>query len=106
YGLGACARASAGTEPSPPVSVAISLRATTVIQGAPNDSARITSTTVATIQERRVSIEGSFMGSCILLHGCGGVDVPAVALMPNLRCKDHLRRDAPWRLRLKTGFGI
>src|SRR5260370_331977 len=43
--------AKAGTERMPPVSAAIDLSATMMIQGAPNDSARIASTTVATIHD-------------------------------------------------------
>src|SRR5712692_883210 len=49
--------AKAGTDRRPPVSAAIGLSATTVIHGAPNDSARITSTTVATIQDDLVSMD-------------------------------------------------
>ena len=49
--------ANAGTERRPPLSAAIRLSATTAIHGAPNDSARITSTTIATTQEALVSTE-------------------------------------------------
>src|SRR6266851_5461903 len=59
--------ANEGTERSPPVSAAIVLSATMVIHGAPNDTARITSTTVATTQDDFVSIERSLICSCI---GC------------------------------------
>src|SRR5262245_35978821 len=55
--------AKAGTDRMPPDSAAIDLSATTVIQGAPTESARITSTMVATIQELPVSMV--FIGSCI-----------------------------------------
>ena len=51
------------------MSSAISLSATIVIHGAPNDSARITSTMDATIQEDLVSTDCSFSCSCILGHG-------------------------------------
>ena len=57
--------ASDGTERRPPVSAAIALSATMVIHGAPNDTARITSTTVATIHDDFVSIECSFICSCM-----------------------------------------
>src|ERR1700746_1424812 len=50
----------------PADSAAISLSATMVIHGAPNDSARITSNTVAMIQDDRVSTDGTPMRSCII----------------------------------------
>src|ERR1700681_278174 len=53
----ASALASAGTEREPPTSLAMSLSATTVIQAAPNDIARIKSATEATAQEALVSTE-------------------------------------------------
>src|SRR5262249_28584739 len=59
--------ASAGTARKPPVSAAIDLSATMVTQGAPNDTARITSTMVATIQESLLSTEWNFLCSCICL---------------------------------------
>jgi hypothetical protein len=62
----ASAVAKAGTERRPPSSAAISLSATIVIHGAPNDSAKIASTTVATIQDDRVSTDGTAIRSCIL----------------------------------------
>ena len=49
--------ASAGTERAPPISSAIGLSATEVIQGAPNDRPSRTSEIPATTQEARVSIE-------------------------------------------------
>jgi|SRR5262249_46664804 len=58
--------AKAGTSRRPSDSAAISLSATMVIHGAPNDSARITSTTVAMIQDDRVSTDGTPMRSCII----------------------------------------
>src|ERR1043165_1270235 len=54
----ASAVASAGTERAPPVSAAMGLSATTPIHAAPNDTPRITSERLATIQEVRVSMEG------------------------------------------------
>src|SRR6476646_9680349 len=57
--------AKPGTDRSPAVSAAIDLRATMVIHGAPNDSVRITSTTVATVQEALVSTDCKPMGRCI-----------------------------------------
>src|SRR5262245_31762820 len=62
----ASAVAKAGTARRPSDSAAISLSATMVIHGAPNDSARITSTTVAMIQDDRVSTDGTPMRSCII----------------------------------------
>jgi hypothetical protein len=41
----------------PPVSAAISLSATMMIQGAPNDNVRMTSTTLATTQDDLDSID-------------------------------------------------
>src|SRR5262249_27706076 len=58
--------AKAGTARRPSDSAAISLSATMVIHGAPNDSARITSNTVAMIQDDRVSTDGTPMRSCII----------------------------------------
>src|SRR5262247_1662931 len=58
--------ASDGTERKPPDSAAIALSATMVIHGAPNDTARITSNTVAMIQDDRVSTDGRPMRSCII----------------------------------------
>src|SRR6516165_11627543 len=58
--------AKAGTARRPSDSAAISLSATMVIHGAPNDSARITSNTVAMIQDDRVSTDGRPMRSCII----------------------------------------
>src|SRR6201997_3775463 len=55
-----------GTARRPSDSAAISLSATMVIHGAPNDSARITSNTVAMIQDDRVSTDGTPMRSCII----------------------------------------
>src|SRR3954470_3420021 len=49
--------ASAGTERSPPTSLAISLRATAVIQPAPNDIPIMRSATDATTHEALLSIE-------------------------------------------------
>ena len=49
--------ASAGTERRPPVSAAISLRATMTIHGAPNETVRMTSATVATVQDSFDSID-------------------------------------------------
>src|SRR5258708_35125951 len=54
-----------GTERKPSDSAAISLSATMVIHGGPNDSARISSSTVATIQDDRVSTDGTPIRSCI-----------------------------------------
>src|SRR6185369_1005005 len=54
----ASAVASAGTERAPPVSAAMGLSATTPIHAAPNDTPRMTSERLATIQDVRVSIEG------------------------------------------------
>src|SRR5947209_16857421 len=58
--------AKAGTARRPSDSAAISLSATMVIHGAPNDSARITSNTVAMVQDDRVSTDGTPMRSCII----------------------------------------
>src|SRR5262249_5823538 len=58
--------AKAGTARRPSDSAAISLSATMVIHGAPNDSARITSNTVAMIHDDRVSTDGTPMRSCII----------------------------------------
>jgi len=58
--------AKAGTSRRPSDSAAISLSATIVIHGAPNDSARITNNTVAMIQDDRVSMDGTPMRSCII----------------------------------------
>src|SRR5262252_10563033 len=58
--------AKAGTARRPSDSAAISLSATMVIHGAPNDSARITSNTVAMIHDDRVSTDGRPMRSCII----------------------------------------
>src|SRR5215510_8633975 len=57
--------ASAGTDRKPSVSAAMGLSATTMIHGAPNDSARIASTTTAMIQEDLVSTDCTFIRSCI-----------------------------------------
>src|SRR5262245_12825431 len=62
----ASAVARAGTERRPPSSAAIGLSATIVIHGAPNETDKITSTTVATVQDDRVSTEGAAIRSCIL----------------------------------------
>jgi hypothetical protein len=48
-----------GMERSPCTSAAMSLSATTVIHGAPKATAMITSTTLATIHDVRLSTEGS-----------------------------------------------
>src|SRR5262249_42720689 len=61
----ASAVARAGTERRPPSSAAIGLSATMMIHGAPKDTARITSTTTATIQDDRVSTDGTAIRSCI-----------------------------------------
>src|SRR5580704_13283928 len=53
------APASAGIERSPLTSAAMFFSATTVIHGAPNATAMTTSTTVATIQDWRVSTDDS-----------------------------------------------
>src|SRR5215471_2214565 len=58
--------AKAGTARRPSDSAAISLSATMVIHGEPNDSARITSNTVAMIHDDRVSTDGTPMRSCII----------------------------------------
>src|ERR1700688_4376436 len=58
----ASALASAGTERDPPTSLAMSFSATTLIQAAPNDIARIKSATEATAQEALVSTEPE--GNC------------------------------------------
>src|SRR5712691_10422132 len=89
--------ARAGTERSPPVSAAIVLSATMVIHGAPNDTARITSMTVATIQDDFVSMERSFICSCI---GCYENFLPSSTCML-LRRRDQL--DRPFRRRV-TGL--
>jgi hypothetical protein len=61
--------AEAAIERNPPMSSAISLSATIVTHGAPNDTARISSVIVATIQEARVSTDCSFSCSCIINQG-------------------------------------
>ncbi len=81
--------ARAGTERSPPVSAAIALSATMVIHGAPNDTARITSTTVATIQDDLVSIERSFICSCI-----GDCEECLALEQPHVRRRSDQRRPA------------
>src|SRR3954452_24695502 len=65
----ASALASAGTERDPPTSPAMSLSATAVIQAAPNDIARMKSTTEATAQEALVSTEAG--GNCSMEGGSG-----------------------------------
>lgn len=70
------ALAKAGIERSPFTSAAMSLSATSVIHGAPNAIAMMTSTTVATIQDVRVStdIRVSMGGNvdCSIKSGAGG----------------------------------
>src|SRR5262249_24616309 len=58
--------AKAGTARRPSDSAAISLSATMVIHGAPDDSARITSNPVAMIPGERGSTDGKAMRSCII----------------------------------------
>ena len=53
----ASAEASAGTSRAPPTSAAMSLSATGVIQAPPNAISKVTSATVATTQDDRLSIE-------------------------------------------------
>src|SRR5580658_2267066 len=48
--------ASAGVERAPPKSAAMALSDTTATHGAPNEKASVNNATVATIQERRVSM--------------------------------------------------
>src|SRR5262245_16742899 len=112
--------AKAGTARRPSDSAAISLSATMVIHGAPNDSARITSNTVAMIQDDRVSTDGTPMRSCIirpwlLRRREGGASVTGV-----LPAFDALKQSAAavrgdseprryhrrWSLGLPTGRGI
>src|SRR5262245_55853833 len=99
--------AKAGTARSPSDSAAISLSATMVIHGAPNDSARITSNTVAMIQDDRVSTDGRPMRSCIigpwLLRRREG-DVVVTSVLPALDALKQfaatVRGDSergPWR---------
>src|SRR5262245_9854346 len=77
--------AKAGTARRPSDSAAISLSATMVIHGAPNESARITSSTVAMIQDDRVSTDGTPMRSCIIrpwLHRRREGDVLMTGILP------------------------
>src|SRR3954462_8917291 len=60
--------ARAGTDRRPSVSTAMALSATMVIHGAPNDSVRITRTTVAMIQDAFVSTDCTLMGRCIMSY--------------------------------------
>src|SRR5262245_50770533 len=93
--------ASAGTDRKPAVSAAIGLSATMMIHGAPKDSARIASTTTATIQEALVSTDCTFIRSCIRGWGvardgsAGHGEAPAVAdLMRDSLPRDALELDA------------
>src|SRR5579863_10448454 len=61
--------ASDGTERDPPISLAMSLSATAVIQAAPNDIARTTSAADATAQEVLVSMEAR--GDCNIVSATG-----------------------------------
>src|SRR6266566_3828662 len=92
-----------GTARRPSDSAAISLSATMVIHGAPNDSARITSSTVATIQDDRVSTDGTPIRSCITRPWLVGrregdpiiAGVPAAFdVLRTLRRRDDRRRRA------------
>src|SRR4051794_18729677 len=84
--------ANEGTDRRPAVSAAIGLSATMVIHGAPNDSVRITRTTVAMVQDAFVSTDCMLMGRCIMSYASwaphGTVAVPGV--MPRLTMREKM----------------
>src|SRR5262245_2586615 len=84
----ASALASAGIERTPSTSAAMSLRATAVIQAAPNAISMVTSATVATAQDALVSIDDG--GACNIEGGSR-----RVILLTGHTDFDHPRR---WRV--------
>src|SRR5271165_104238 len=61
-----------GTVRMPPVSAAIDLSATMMIQGPPNDSARMTSTTLATIHDDLDSTDCTLLSVSFSPRHCDG----------------------------------